>query len=237
MIKLIALDLDGTLLNSEKRVTPYTRDVLRRAMARGVHVTLATGRMIGGAAYFGRQVGVNAPLICCNGGVVQGMDAPEPLFLRCLPQETVCRLLTLCHARGWYANWYIGREIFVEHFDAAYFHAYRTAEDFKVRVAVVERELPGEIAAQQNTGTSADLTPPGVTKALGLSFLMEQYGLTPAEVMACGDADNDLPMLRFAGTAVVPENGLPEAKALATYHAASNDEDGIAKAIEQLVLA
>ena len=97
--------------------------------------------------------------------------------------------------------------------------------------------LPGEIAAQQNTGTSADLTPPGVTKALGLSFLMEQYGLTPAEVMACGDADNDLPMLRFAGTAVVPENGLPEAKALATYHAASNDEDGIAKAIEQFVLA
>ncbi|MCI6751742.1 MAG: HAD hydrolase family protein, partial [Selenomonas bovis] len=78
MIKLIALDLDGTLLNSEKRVTPYTRDVLRRVMARGVHVTLATGRMIGGAAYFGRQVGVNAPLICCNGGVVQGMDAPEP---------------------------------------------------------------------------------------------------------------------------------------------------------------
>lgn len=265
MIKLIALDLDGTLLNSEKRVTPYTRGVLRRAMARGVHVTLATGRMIGGAAYFGRQVGVNAPLICCNGGVVQGMDAPEPLFMRCLPQETVRRLLTLCHARGWYANWYIGREIFVEHFDAAYFHAYRTVEDFKVRevgddflsytenviqcvirdlagevapkVAVVERELPGEIAAQQNTGTSADLTPPGVTKALGLSFLMEQYGLTPAEVMACGDADNDLPMLRFAGTAVVPENGLPEAKALATYHAASNDEDGIAKAIEQLVLA
>ena len=95
MIKLIALDLDGTLLNSEKRVTPYTRDVLRRAMARGVHVTLATGRMIGGAAYFGRQVGVNAPLICCNGGVVQGMDAPEPLFMRCLPQETVRRLLTL----------------------------------------------------------------------------------------------------------------------------------------------
>ncbi len=265
MIKLIALDLDGTLLTSEKKITPRTRAALQAAMARGVHVTLATGRMIGGAAYFGRQVGVNAPLICCNGGVVQGMDAAEPLFERCLAEATVRRLLTLCHARGWYANWYIGREIFVEHFNPAYFYAYRTVEDFKVnevgddflsyidqviqcvirdldgkvepKVRVLMEEFAGELVAQQNTGTSADLTPPGVTKALGLSFLAEQYGLTPAEVMACGDADNDLPMLRYAGTAVVPENGLPEAKALATYHAPSNDEDGIARAVEELVLA
>ena len=206
MIKLIALDLDGTLLNSEKRVTPYTRDVLRRAMARGVHVTLATGRMIGGAAYFGRQVGVNAPLICCNGGVLQGMDAPEPLFMRCLPQGTVRRLLTLCHARGWYANWYIGREIFVEHFDAAYFHAYRTVEDFKVRevgddflsytenviqcvirdlagevapkVAVVERELPGEIAAQLHLsqGTVRNYLSEAIGK-LGVGNRIEAYRL------------------------------------------------------------
>ena len=54
--------------------------------------------------------------------------------------------------------------------------------------------------------------------------------------MACGDGDNDLAMLRYAGTAVVPANGLDAARALATYHAPSNDEDGIAVAIEDLVL-
>ena len=52
----------------------------------------------------------------------------------------------------------------------------------------------------------------------------------------CGDGDNDLPMLEFAGTAVVPQNALPAAQSLATYHADSNDNDGIAKAIEELVL-
>ena len=92
------------------------------------------------------------------------------------------------------------------------------------------------IVAQQNTGNSADLTAPDVDKALGLSWLAQRMGLQPEEVMACGDGDNDLAMLRYAGTAVVPANGLDAARALATYHAPSNDEDGIAVAIEDLVL-
>ena len=263
-IRLIALDLDGTLLNSEKLISPRAKAALQAAMKKGVRVTIATGRMLLGAAQFGRQLGLNAPIICCNGGVVQGMDDAEPLFVRHMAPETVRGLLTMCHARGWYANWYIGRDVYVEHYDADYFFAYRTIRDFPVKevgeryldytedviqcvirdldgkvepkVAELERALPGQFQAQQNTGTSADLTPNGVNKALGLEFLMKHYGLAPENVMACGDADNDLPMLQFAGTAVVPANGLDVAKALATYHAESNDEDGIAKAIEELVL-
>lgn len=263
-IKLIAFDLDGTLLNSEKLISPRTMQAVQAAMAKGVHITLATGRMIGGAAYFGHLLGLNSPIICCNGGVVQGMDDPEPLFVRHMEPAVVRRMLTYCHDHGWYANWYIGREIYVEEYIADYFFAYRTVKDFHVqavgdryldytenviqcvlrdldgkvepKVAELQRAIPKGFVAQQNTGTSADLTPPGVTKALGLEFLMHHYSLTPENVMACGDGDNDLPMLKFAGTAVVPANGLPCAKALATYHAESNDEDGIAKAVEELVL-
>lgn len=263
-IKLIALDLDGTLLNSEKVITPRTIAALQAAMRKGVRVTIATGRMLLGAAFFGRQFGANAPIICCNGGVVQGMDDPDPLFVRHMAPETVRSILSICHAHGWYANWYIGREVYVERYLPEYFYVYRTVEDFHVRevgdrfldytddviqcvvrdldgnvepkVHVLREALPGAFSAQQNTGRSSDITPVGVTKALGLEFLMHHYGLAPENVMACGDADNDLPMLHFAGTAVVPANGLDCAKALATYHAESNDEDGIAKAIEELVL-
>ena len=263
-IWLIALDLDGTLLNSDKLITPRTVAALQAAMQKGVHVTIATGRMLLGAAQFAQQVGMHAPLICCNGGVVQGVDDDEPLFVRHLTSETVRGILSICHEHGWYANWYIGRDVYVEHFDKDYFYAYRTIKDFPLKevgdrflddtddviqcvvrdldghvaekVAALQDALPGQFQAQQNTGTSADLTPNGVTKALGLAFLMHHYGLAPENVMACGDGDNDLPMLKFAGTAVVPANGLPCAKALATYHAESNDEDGIAKAVEELVL-
>ena len=220
--------------------------------------------MLDGAACFAREFGANAPVVCCNGGCVQEMDAEEPLFARYFPQDVAERLLAFCYARDWYVNWYVGRETLAPFFDEKYFFAYRTVEGFHAHpvggdyqshtknviqcvvrepggqvqpmVEAILEHFGGEVFVQQNTGTSADLTPPGVTKALGLSFLMERYGLVPENVMACGDGDNDIPMLKLAGTAVVPENGLPEAKALATYHALSNDEDGIARAIEELVL-
>ena len=62
-IRLIVMDLDGTLLTSEKMVSDYSKDVLRRAMEKGVAVTLATGRMLLSASYFGRIIGANAPII------------------------------------------------------------------------------------------------------------------------------------------------------------------------------
>ena len=263
-IKLIALDLDGTLLNSDKVVTPRTLAALKAAQAKGVGVTIATGRMFKGAEIFGRQIGANAPLICCNGGVVEEVGASEPLFARHLPPAVVRRLLQYCQRQGWYVNWYIGNDIFVDHYDEDYFYAYRTVKDLPVvavgehypdytgdvlqcvlrdltgrvgeKTQVIEQMFPQHSVAQQNTGNSADLTAPDVDKALGLSWLAQRMGLQPEEVMACGDGDNDLAMLRYAGTAVVPANGLDAARALATYHAPSNDEDGIAVAIEDLVL-
>ncbi len=263
-IKLIALDLDGTLLNSEKKITPRTLAAIHEAQAKGVGVTIATGRMFKGAEIFGRQIGANAPLVCCNGGVVEAMGADYPMFARYLEPPVVRRLLQFAHRRGWYLNWYIGNDVLVERYEEDYFYAYRTVKDLPIKevgdryldytknvfqcvlrdlsghVAEKEREIRQQfgtsILAQQNTGCSMDLTPIGVDKALGLSWLAESRGLTPDEVMACGDGDNDLAMLRYAGTAVVPANGLASAKALATYHTDSNDEDGIAKAIEELVL-
>ena len=78
--------------------------------------------------------------------------------------------------------------------------------------------------------------PTGVSKATGIEAIMRTLGVEASEVMACGDSDNDLSMLRLAGTSVVTANGQEEAKALATYLAPSCDEDGVARAIEELVL-
>lgn len=264
-IKLIAFDLDGTLLNSKKEITPRTRTAIQQAQAKGVRVTISTGRMICSAEQFGKQIKANAPLICCNGGVVQEIGAEKSLFARYLPEETVRKMLTVCYEKHWYVNWYIGNDIYVPKLDWDYFYAYGTTKENMRFVEAgdnylqytknvpqcVLRDLTGHaydkskellqivgggFQLQQNTGKTIDLSPIDVNKATGLSWLAEQYGITPDEVMACGDGDNDLAMLRYAGTAVVPENGKTEAKALATYHADSNDNDGIAKAIEELVL-
>ncbi len=264
-IRLIAMDLDGTLLNSDKLISARTFAALQRAQKLGVKTTIATGRMFLSAEYFGRQIAANAPLICCNGGMVQEMGGTRPLFAHYLQPAVVQRLLTLCHERGWYVQWYIGNDILAEDFRPEYFQAYRTVKNFRVRevgssfldytekvLQCVVRDGHGQIDAvvaelqqhftakelcpQQNTAFSVDLTPPMVDKSVGLSALADSLGITPAEIMACGDADNDLAMLRYAGTSVVPANGLPQARELASFLTDSCDDDGIARAIEELVL-
>lgn len=264
-IKLIAMDLDGTLLNSDKLVSQRSLDVIQAAKEKGVGVTIATGRMLQSAEYFARIIGVNVPMVYCNGSVVQGVGEEEPIFRRTFPEEVVRRLLTMCHEKGWYIQWYIGRDIFAEDYRQEYFYSYRTTEDFTIRevgdrfleytqgvvqcvvrdmsggisdiVTEIRREFGNAVLPQQHTGFSVDLNPQGVHKDVGLAALVEHLGIKREEVMACGDADNDLDMLRFAGVSVVPANGSNEARALADYLAESNDADGIAKAIEKLVLA
>lgn len=265
-IKLIAFDLDGTLLNSQKEITPRTLAAIKAAQERGVHVTISTGRMFCSAEQFAKEINVNAPVMCCNGGIVQEVGADKPIFARYLAEDVVRKMLTVCYEKHWYVNWYIGNDIYVPKLDWDYFYAYKTTAKSMRFVEVgdnylqytkhvpqcVLRDLTGHaydkseellrlvgggFELQQNTGMTIDLSPVNVDKATGLKWLAEEYyGLTADEVMACGDGDNDLAMLRYAGTAVVPSNGKDEAKALATYHAESNDSDGMAKAIEELVL-
>ena len=262
-IKLIALDLDGTLLTSDKTITVRTKDILARAMARGVTVIIATGRMLCSALHFARLLGARAPVICCNGAYV-GTGTDAPLFARYFDPAFVGEFLTFCYARDWYVNWYSGADIYAPTYREDYFTAYRTTANFRVHAVgedylsyvdevpqFVLRDLEGDLAhqvraikaafgdalcTQQNTGTSVDITPPGINKAVGVRALADALGLTMDEVMVAGDADNDMEMLAMGALAVVPENGLPAAKALASYVTASNDDNGIAAAVEKFVL-
>ena len=265
MIRLIALDLDGTLLNRDKTVSRGNRAALAAAMARGVYVTLATGRMLNSALYFGRLIGANAPLISCNGGLVQGMDEAPPIFSRTYAPALARDFLRFAIGRGWYVQWHIGREIYSTDYRPEYFDAYRTVPGFTVHavgeaylaytekvlqfvlrdftgaymasmLTEVETAFPGKFAVTLNAPQVADIMPCGVTKAVGLAALAAHLGITPEEVMACGDGDNDLAMLRWAGTAVVPQDGQDAAKSLATYIAPPCDEDAVADAVEKFVL-
>lgn len=263
-IKLIAMDLDGTLLDSKKLISQRNMEAIAAARKAGVYVTLATGRMYSAAAYFARQIEANAPVVCCNGSMVRTPGARESVFEKLYDDDVAKAVLSECYENGWYAQWYVGEEIYAESFRREMFDSYKTVKDFTIRevgknflpyvhdvVQIVVRDGEGRVpqiaaylaekykgglSAQQNTGYSVDLTPPGITKASGLEALRLHLGLKTEEIMVCGDADNDLAMLAYAGLSIVPENGTDEAKALADYITASCDEDGIGKAIEKFVL-
>lgn len=265
-IRLIAMDLDGTLLNSAKVVSKRNMRAIEAAQACGVYVTIATGRMFISAEFFGKRIMANAPIICCNGGMVQAVGADEPVFESHLSEDAFTELMELSEERNWYMQWYIGRDIYADKFRPEYFVSYKSMKDAFVVKEVgkggwrkyrhnviqcvardldgriervtheIEQRFGGRIRAQQNTGYSVDLTPPEVNKALGISKLADYLGVRQDEVMAMGDGDNDLSMIRWAGTGVAMKNGIDEAKALSDYVAPDNDDDGVGRAIEELVL-
>jgi Cof subfamily protein (haloacid dehalogenase superfamily) len=263
-IKLVAMDLDGTLLNSQKTVSARNLAAIEAAKNKGVYITLATGRMYAAAAYFGKVIGANAPLICCNGAMVRSIGADQNVFARFYKDEIAKAVLAECQEKNWYAQWYIDDQIYAEDFRPELFNSYKTVENFSINevgrdfssyvhdvIQIVIRDengqvpaiadylskkFAGELDAQQNTGYSVDLTPPGVTKAVGIKALGKYLGIEQHEIMVCGDADNDLAMLEYAGLSVVTQNGLPQAKALADFVTDSCDDDGVGKAIERYIL-
>ena len=81
-----------------------------------------------------------------------------------------------------------------------------------------------------------EVTPPGIRKDAALGILAERLGISLSEVMACGDGLNDIPMLRCSGLAVAMDNAYPETKRHADWIAPSNEEDGVAAAINRFVL-
>lgn len=263
-IKLFVTDLDGTLLNSDKEISSRNLEAIAKAKAKGVRVTAATGRMYVSGAHFARQFHADAPVIACNGGIVLSLDSDTPLLMETFPEALMQDFLRYAYARDWYVQWYIGTAIYAREYREEFFYAYKTTPGFHIRevgddymshtkgiIQCVVRDLDGgvekiikeiqavygdRIKPQQFTGYTIDLTPPQVSKAVACAALAGYYGISREEIMVCGDRDNDIEMLKYAGTSVVPENGSEEAKAAATYIAPSNDDDGIAKAIEDLIL-
>ena len=263
-VKLIALDMDNTLLDRQKLVSAENAKAVKKAMQKGVYVTIATGRMPASASYFAKNLGMNCPVVSCNGGVVKPLDGGKPIFEAHFQPETLLKLMETCYEKNWYIRWYINDTIYVKYKDERMFPAYKTTKGLDIvevgdnyaeyadnvtQLVIcdvngkiqsiydyVAEHFKGKIGLQQNTGFTMDVTPPGINKAVGLSRLADYLGIKQTEVMAVGDGDNDLDMIRYAGIGVAMENAIDDLKKAASFVTKDCDNDGIAYAIEKLVL-
>lgn len=265
-IKLIALDLDGTLLTSDKRVSEANKNALQAARERGVYVVLTTGRplqAIGGFLEELDLLGENQYSITFNGGLVQentgrildktGFTIEDVRAIRRVTNELDLPLDVL-----------YGGDVYS--LPAAHESLYLTANPLLNKINVSDEELPEEFV--YNKAVSAvdaafldgqipkipaelydrfeifksraillEWSPKGVHKANGLAKLIGHLGINQSEVMACGDEGNDLSMIEWAGLGVAMSNATEEIKSAANVVLPkTNDEDGIAWAIEHYVL-
>ncbi len=262
-IKLVALDLDDTLLDRSRKISPRAKAAIKAAVAQGVTVTVATGRMYPSALPYARQLALDVPLITYNGALIRAGLSGETLLHRPLDGATTQKIYTLFRERGWYLQVYLDDVLYVRARDAnaRLYEAISGMESVPVGdelwslpgaptklltmaephlIPVIDaaiRETCGDRVYTANSRpTYLEMTHPEATKGVALAFLAGRLGIGRDAVMAVGDSANDLEMIEYAGWGVAMGNACPQVKAAAKAVTAANDADGVAAAIEEYVL-
>lgn len=267
-IRLIALDLDGTLLGPDHAAIPERNlNALRAAAAKGVKLAIATGRSWSLVEETAAQLGCVSYGITANGALALDAASETPLVKFPMDPRQCVDIIRILRRHGLYYELYVdGKnymqadeiegakefclspafyDVFMRSVqlvpDMAAFAGKVQAEKFDI--FYVDAAKRGEVVTEllstgplEVTGalqTNLELTAQGVNKGRALAALADRLGLNVSQVMAFGDADNDLEMLEWAGWSFAMANGTDQAKAAAKFTTGSNAEGGVGMAVEK----
>jgi Cof subfamily protein (haloacid dehalogenase superfamily) len=266
-IKLIAVDLDGTLLNSQHEMTDRTEKVLKAAIAQGIHVVIATGKTYRAAEHLIKRLDLKTPGIFVQGtmsynpdGSIHSQQTIDPRIAR--------QIITFAEDRGHQLGIYSGNRIFVR-------KMYPRMEELTINY---HEPMPEAVGSLQNLLDSTivnkiiviypgdgrrtqalrwqlhmqingsarllsagisdeiEVLPTNASKGAALKTLLKEFGVPPSQVLAIGDGENDIEMLELVGMGVAVGNAGQHVKEVARAVVASNDEDGVAEAVERFAL-
>lgn len=259
MLRLVATDLDGTLLHSDGTVTERTRRALTEVEKLGVTVVFVTGRPIRWMDDLWQHVGGHGLAVCSNGGIVYDVHEHEVRRARTIPVSTGLEVAALLRSHVPGTTFAIERTdgfakepAFLPRMppppDLAQGPLEDILDDRAVKLLARHEELGPEhfwelvesrvghlvTTTWSSVGALVEISAAGVTKASTLELVCEERGIASHEVLAFGDMPNDLPMLEWAGTSYAMANGHESVLALAEHVAPSNDEDGVAQVLERL---
>jgi Cof subfamily protein (haloacid dehalogenase superfamily) len=263
---LVAMDVDGTLLDANHRLSARNRETIRAIRRSGIPVVLATGKLWRSIDRLLEALDLDGPQVTCNGAALA--DARSGRMLETWPMAVAAREETLRALRGVEAGvpiaWYTADTIYVDsdHPALKVMASYHEPEPVRVPdfatadlPAAMKLLVPGRpdaIAALRAAVTpllSADVqvtttTPefleflrPGVDKGSALCAVCAYWGVSLEAVVAFGDGENDIPLLGQAGLPVAVANGETALRARARVLAPANDADGVAVVLERLLHA
>ena len=271
-IRMIGVDLDGTLLNSEKQLTAYTREVLKKAIEQEVAVVVATGRPFSGVPDELKHFPVMRYALTANGARILDMQKQKVVYKNLLSGEIAEKVIDILKRHHAIHEFFVdgvgymnedGLKNVYAYFEdphmAEYLQSTRiTVKDVKEKLQAMKCEvdkLQGifrnqkdkqEALEELNTlsgivvtaamDNNLEINKEGTNKGLGLLQLGKSLGISREEIMACGDGGNDVEMLKEVGFAIAMANAYDTVKTAADFVTVSNDEDGVAKAIERFVL-
>lgn len=262
--KLIAFDIDGTVLNEERELTPRTEAALKNAIAAGIKVVSATGRMYPSARPILRQIGITSPCVVYNGAQVRDPVSEDIVFELALEGELTSEVLSFFHENNWYAQIYHDDKLLVEDdgderclyyemvsgvkavplgkrfwdFNGPSVKILGIAFESDVYQDMVKRtaeELGDRLYTAESQDVFIEMVHHDVNKARSLARVAKALGIEQKDVLAFGDGVNDREMLAWAGVGIAMGNAPSRVKACADMTALDNDSDGVAVIIEKLL--
>lgn len=258
--RVVATDLDGTLLRGDLTVSPRTRAALDRAAAAGARHLVVTGRPAAGCRDLLAPLGYGGIAVCGQGAQLYDVGADRLLSSATLDRDAVRTLVArIAEAAGALALGVVtaglsGEFLVTPGFGERVRHGWRLVEDAEglwtrpvEKVLIRNRTLDddalaalaysvcaGRIGVTHSGEGMVELLPYGVDKARGLAEAARRLGFGAADTVAFGDMPNDIPMLAWAGHGVAMGNAHPELKRRADEIAPGNEEDGVAAVLERL---
>ncbi|GLZ07225.1 hydrolase [Actinomadura sp. NBRC 104412] len=257
--RLIATDLDGTIVRSDGTVSARTVAALGRVERAGATLVMVTGRPPRWMAEVAAAVGHRGVAICANGAVLYDLHTERVLRSHMIEPEVIAQVVerlreavpdlrfAVEYPTGfvfeasynlgtWDADALGGRPVDGETLvsrGGTKLLAFHPGTDTD---SLAERAIKavGDLVTVTHSSGPLEMSAPGITKASALAEFCAEHGISPEEVVAFGDMPNDLPMLTWAGTSYAVANAHPDVLATVTHTTAGNDEDGVAQVLERL---
>ncbi|TAK32142.1 MAG: HAD family phosphatase [Chloroflexota bacterium] len=260
--KLVALDLDGTVISTDLLVSPRVKAAVRQAMEAGMVVTLATGRMFRAALPYAQELELRAPLICYQGAMIKNPEDQRVLYHQPVPLHLARQVLQVVQEQGLHVNVYLDDQLYVSEINRwaqAYANiarvpinavgdlsAFLKADPTKMVIVsdppvndVVSRELKERfrdvLFITKSYPIFCEVAHPECSKSQALARLCDLLGIKQHETVAVGDNANDADMVEWAGLGVAMGNATQEVLDVAQMVTGTVQEDGVARVLEGLV--
>ncbi|MBP2002061.1 phosphoglycolate phosphatase (TIGR01487 family) [Paenibacillus shirakamiensis] len=242
--QLLALDMDGTLLNDNHEISPETAHWIGKAKDAGIHVCLSTGRPFSEAVPFGDQLGLSTPMVTVNGSEI--WRSPHELYHRELFDTAIIRKLYAIAEQHdvWFWAYAVEGAYNKKSWDSSLLDTnqwikfgYHTENaEIRHQILLQLQEVQG-LEITNSSLTNYEINPAGVNKATGIKVVCELLGLEMNQVIAVGDSLNDLAVIQAAGLGVAMGNAQITVKENADYVTSSNNDDGIAEVIRKFIFS
>ena len=261
MIKMVATDIDGTILNWDFKFSPAVIECIKNLSNKGIKVVLVTGRMHIAALKLAQKLGIDTPIVSYQGGLIKEQSG-KTLYEKTLDVKRAKEIIKWAKENNVHINLYIDDVLYVENDNIAIkrytgerFIPYKVCNFDKLEIKNVNKilaidfddiervtswvdylkEKMPELYIVKSTPYFCEISNPKAKKSCAVEFLAKYYGIKKEEIFAIGDQNNDIELLKAGGIAVAMGNATDELKKHANYITDTIDNDGFVKAIEKFL--